>query len=100
MRAQSWVVLATNLQRDAEEESSKSWYKTGPPDVPVVSDVDPGTVLPLSRYSNVVLNMKPTNQVFLYVRPDDAERSNQIVRGVLENERTRQGSFGFTPGTS
>ncbi|HWO33014.1 MAG TPA: HD domain-containing protein [Candidatus Acidoferrum sp.] len=84
----------------AEEESSKSWYKTGPPDVPVVSDVDPGTVLPLSTYSNVVLNMKPTNQVFLYVRPDHAERSNEIVRGVLENERTRQGSLGFTPGIS
>jgi uncharacterized protein len=81
----------------AEEESSKSWYKTGPPDVPVVSDVDPGTVLPLSKYSNVVLNMKPSNQVFVYVRPEDAEKSNEIVRGVLADERNRQSSFGFTP---
>jgi HD superfamily phosphohydrolase len=84
----------------AEEESSKSWYKTGPPDIPVVSDVDSQTVLPLSRYSNVVLNMKPTNQMFLYVRPEDAEKANEIVKGVLENERTRQGSFGFNGSSS
>ncbi|MFI5421489.1 MAG: HD domain-containing protein [Nitrososphaerales archaeon] len=81
----------------AEEESSKSWYKTGAPDIPVVNDIDPGTVLPLSRYSNVVLNMKPTNQVFLYVRPEQSEKAGEIVKGVLEHERTRQGSFGFNP---
>lgn len=79
----------------AEEESSKSWYKTGKPDIPVVSDVDPGTVLPLSKYSPVVLNMRPINQVLLYVRPEVADKANEIVRGVLENERTKQGTFGF-----
>jgi HD superfamily phosphohydrolase len=84
----------------AEEESSKSWYKTGRPDIPVVSNVDPGTVLPLSKYSHVVLNMKPTNQVLLYVRPEMAEKANEIVTGVLENERNKQGTFGFTSGTS
>jgi HD superfamily phosphohydrolase len=84
----------------AEEESSKSWYKTGKPDIPVVSNVDPGTVLPLSKYSHVVLNMKPTNQILLYVRPEQAEKANEIVRGVLEHERNKQGTLGFTLGTS
>jgi HD superfamily phosphohydrolase len=83
----------------AEEESSKSWYKTGKPDIPVVSNVDPGTVLPLSKYSPVVLNMKPINQVLLYVRPELAEKANEIVRGVLEHERNKQGTFGFATGT-
>ncbi|MGA8433172.1 MAG: HD domain-containing protein [Candidatus Sulfotelmatobacter sp.] len=81
----------------AEEESSKSWYKTGPTDIPVVNNIDPGTVLPLSKYSHVVLNVKPINQVFLYVRPETAETANAIVRGVLENERNRQGTLGFAP---
>jgi hypothetical protein len=84
----------------AEEESSKSWYKTGRPDIPVVSNVDPGTVLPLSRYSSVVLNMKPSNQVLLYVRPEFAEKANELVRRVLENERNKQGTLGFTSGAS
>jgi len=84
----------------AEEESAKSWYKTGQPDIPVVSNVDPGTVLPLSRYSNVVANMKPNNQVLLYVRAEQSEKANAIVRGVLENERNQQGSFEFASGTS
>jgi HD superfamily phosphohydrolase len=84
----------------SEAESSKSWYKTGMPDIPVVSNVDPGTVLPLSKYSPVVLNMKPANQVLLYVKPDLAERANEIVRGVLEYERNKQGTLGFTSGVS
>ena len=84
----------------AEEESAKSWYKTGRPDIPVVSNVDPGTVLPLSRYSHVVLNMKANNRVLLYVRPDQSEKANEMVRGVLEHERNQQGTFGFDSGTS
>jgi hypothetical protein len=95
--------LVENIKKElgglvvAEEESSKSWYKTGTTDIPVVSNVDPGTVLPLSKYSHVVLNIKPINQVLLYVRPDAADDANKIVRGVLENERNRQGTLGFTP---
>jgi HD superfamily phosphohydrolase len=95
------LTLVENIKKElgdlvvAEEESAKSWYKTGRPDIPVVSNVDSGTVLPLSRYSHVVLNMKPNNQVLLYVRPDEAEKANEIVRRVLEHERNRQGTFGF-----
>jgi hypothetical protein len=84
----------------AAEESKKSWYNTGQPDIPVISNVDPGTVLPLSRFSNVVLNMKPNNQILLYVRPEDAEQANATAREVLSNARNRQGSFGFVPSTS
>jgi uncharacterized protein len=78
-----------------EEEAGKSWYKTGRPDIPVVSSVDPNTVQPLSKLSNVVLNMRANNQVLLYVRPEEAEKANQIVRGALEHERNLQSSFGF-----
>jgi HD superfamily phosphohydrolase len=81
-------------------EISKSWYKTGRPDIPVVSSVDSGTVLPLSKYSPVVLNMKPANQVLLYVRPEQAEKANEVVRRVLEHERNKQGTLGFASGTS
>ena len=102
-RQKAISVLSTIIKKElgglvvAEEESSKSWYKTGTTDIPVVSNVDPGTVLPLSKYSHVVLNIKPINQVLLYVRPDAADDANKIVRGVLENERNRQGTLGFTP---
>jgi hypothetical protein len=100
------LCLVENIKKElgdlvvAEEESAKSWYKTGRPDIPVVSDVDPGTVLPLSKYSHVVLNMKANNQILLYVRPELAEKANDIVRGVLEHERNQQGTFGFASGTS
>ena len=82
------------------EEASKSWYKTGLPDIPVVSDVDPTLVQPLSKFSNVVRSMKANNQISLYVRPEDAGRANAIVRQEVENERTRQGTLKFDSGVS
>lgn len=81
-----------------EQEAAKSWYKTGLPDIPIIDDFDPKTVQPLSRFSNVVKNMKANNQILLYVRPEDADRANEIVREVAENERNRQGSLGFDSG--
>jgi len=84
----------------AEEEAGKSWYKTGWPDIQVVSSVDPTIVHPLSRYSNVVRNMKSNNQVLLYVKPESAEKANEIVRKVEEYERNRQGSLGFDSSSS
>ena len=84
----------------AEAEAAGNWYKTGPPDIPVVSSVDPKTVLPLSKFSNVMLNMTANNQVLLYVKPEDAETANKIVREVADHERNRQGAFGFTASTS
>ncbi|MGO9318695.1 MAG: HD domain-containing protein [Terracidiphilus sp.] len=82
------------------EEASKSWYKTGPPDIPVVSELDPTLVQPLSKFSNVVRSMKSNNQILLYVRPENAERANTIVRQEVENERTRQGTLKFDPSVS
>ena len=79
----------------AEEDAAKSWYKMGPPDIPVIGDFDPNTVYPLSKFSNVVSNMKANNQVLLYVKPEDADRANEIVREVTEHERNVQSSFGF-----
>lgn len=84
----------------AVEESKKNWYNTGRPDIPVVSDVDPSTVLPLSKYSNVVFSMKPINQILLYVAPENSEAANARVKEVLEDERNRQGSLGFSPSIS
>jgi hypothetical protein len=67
----------------------KSWYKTGTPDIPVVDDIDEKSVSPLSEKSNVVANLKANNQVFLYVRPQDAEEGRRIVNEVRENARPK-----------
>jgi len=82
----------------ATEEASKSWYKTGVADIPVVSDFDPGLVQPLSWYSNVVRSMKANNQVLLYVRSEDSEKARSIVREEVESEQSRQGTLGFDSG--
>lgn len=82
----------------ATEEASKNWYKTGATDIPIVSDMDPTLVQPLSRFSNVVRNMKANNQVLVYVRPEHSEQANEIVRKEVENERTRQGTLEFDSG--
>jgi hypothetical protein len=44
--------------------------------------------------------MKANNQVLLYVKPEDADRANEIVREVTERERNIQSSFGFDAGAS
>jgi HD superfamily phosphohydrolase len=81
-----------------EQEAAKSWYKTGSTDIPIVDDLDPMTVQPLSQFSNVVKNMRANNQVLLYVRPEDADKANEIVREVADSERNKQGALGFDPG--
>jgi len=72
----------------AEESASKSWYKTGVPDIPVVSDIDQKTVQPLSEHSNVVANLRGNNQVFLYVRPEDFSSSKSAVEEVMAHGRS------------
>ena len=84
----------------AEEDAAKSWYKLGVPDIPVVSDFDAKSVYPLSKFSNVVSNMRANNQVLLYVKPEDADKAREIVREVAEHERNLQSSFGFASGIS
>ena len=82
----------------AVEDASKNWYKMGSTDIPVVSDIDPESVRPLSWYSNLVRSMKANNQVLLYVRPEDSDEARRIVREEGENERARQGAAGVDPG--
>jgi uncharacterized protein len=82
------------------EEATKSWYKTGPLDIPIVNDVDPTIVKPLSEHSSVVRNMKASNQAMLYVSLEDAEEANKIVREEVENDRSRQGTPKFDPNAS
>jgi len=67
----------------AEEPAGKSWYKTGPLDIPVLRDIGKDLVGPLSIHSSVVANMRPNNQVFLYVRPEDVPKAKQIADQVL-----------------
>ncbi len=71
----------------AEELASKSWYKTGMPDIPVVSDID-NKMRPLSKYSSVVANLRANNQTFLYVRSEDVPECKQIVGEVMKNVRS------------
>ena len=73
----------------ATEPASKSWYKTGTPDIPVVNDIDEKTVSPLSEKSNVVANLRANNQVFLYVRPQDVAEGKKIVNEVVDNARPK-----------
>ncbi len=71
-----------------EEPASKNWYKTGTPDIPVISDIDEKTVRPLSQHSNVVANLKANNQVFLYVKPEDVTKCRKIVSEVMGHARS------------
>jgi HD superfamily phosphohydrolase len=72
----------------AEEPAAKSWYKTGRPDIPVVSDISEREVLPLSKYSGVVENLKGNSQVLLYSRPEDATVANKIIGEVTAQWQT------------
>jgi uncharacterized protein len=69
----------------AEETASKSWYKTGTPDIPVVDDHNLKDVRPLSKYSSVVRGLKANNQVFLYVEPEKFESAESCIRKVTAN---------------
>lgn len=72
----------------AEEPASKSWYKTGPTDIPVVDELDEKSVKPLSDYSDVVKNLHTSNQVLLYSRPEDVPEARKIVQEVLDHDRS------------
>ncbi len=69
----------------AEEPASKSWYKAGRLEVPVVSNLDIKNVKPLSRYSKVVSNLKANNQTFVYVKPEDIAKSKVALRKVIRH---------------
>ena len=66
----------------AEESASKSWYKTGTPDIRVVSESK--SPLPLSKYSTVLANLKANNQVLLYVSPENLNEAKQKLQEALK----------------
>ena len=68
----------------AEESAEKSWYKTGPSDISVLSSVRHPSVLPLSKYSKMIENMKGSNQVLLYVDSARKVEGKQRIREALE----------------
>jgi uncharacterized protein len=71
----------------AEESASKSWYKTGTPDIRVMTE-NKGP-RPLSMFSTVLENLKANNQVLLYSRPECADEARKKVSEVLKkDERT------------
>jgi HD superfamily phosphohydrolase len=70
-----------------EEHASKSWYKTGPSDIPVVGEVEPGAVRPLSAFSSVVRNLAANNQVILYAKPEQTDLARTRVKAVLSSFR-------------
>ena len=78
---------ALGLLLAAEASAGKSWYKSGPSDIPVVSEALEGQAIPLSLYSNVVGHLKPNAQVLLYVRPEDVEIARAKKREVLGEEK-------------
>jgi HD superfamily phosphohydrolase len=68
----------------AEGRAEKSWYKLGPPDIPVISDNPGGAVTPLSRYSEVVANLSPIGKVMLYSKTEDVDRARQCILNIPE----------------
>lgn len=71
----------------AEAPASKSWYKTGDPDIQVVREDSGGGVAPLSLYSNVVKNLSKNNQIRLYSKPEDSEIARTRVDGIVSKSR-------------
>ena len=59
-----------------------SWYKTGQPDIPVLSDLREAATAPLSSYSKVVGAMTPNNQVLLYVKPEQVAEAKARIRAA------------------
>jgi HD superfamily phosphohydrolase len=66
----------------AEIAAEKSWYKTGPADVQVLTEAPRLAVKPLSDYSSVVKNMQPVRQVRLYARPERRDEARSRLRDI------------------
>ncbi len=71
----------------AEQKAEKSWYKVGIPDIPVRSDNPSRPVRPLSAFSNMLAQLRPSRMVMLYCRKEDKERAREIVKKTLGGEQ-------------
>lgn len=63
----------------AEETAKTRWYKTGNPDILVVSDFGTPPVQPLSEYSMAIKGMKENDQVILYVDRASRPEAEQLL---------------------
>ena len=68
----------------AEESAAKSWYKTGDPDIQVLTDSASTPALPLSKYSSVVRNLAKNNQIKLFAKPEHVAKTKNIVETVRQ----------------
>lgn len=68
-----------------EVPSATSWYKTGEPDIPILTASPGGVVKPLSTLSPIIKELKraPHYQVRLYSLPERVAEARQAVEGVL-----------------
>ena len=67
----------------AEIPAEKSWYKTGPADVQILTETPKQQVKPLSDYSSVVKNIQAVREVRLYARPDHRDEARSRVRDII-----------------
>jgi HD superfamily phosphohydrolase len=72
---------------EAEALSEKSWYKTGQPDIPIVTNPPERTVKPLSTFSPIIEQLKraPHRQTYLYALPTKVEKAREITQSVLRS---------------
>jgi hypothetical protein len=70
-----------------EAVSEKSWYKTGQPDIPIVTNPPESTVKPLSTFSPIIEQLKraPHRQTYLYALPEKADEARQNVEPFLRS---------------
>lgn len=67
----------------ADEPASKSWYKKGIADIPILSEIRQNQVLPLSQYSKAIERMQANNQTLVYVRPEQREEAKKRIERLL-----------------
>jgi HD superfamily phosphohydrolase len=61
----------------AEQLAQTSTYKTGVPDIPVVSHNPDETIKPLSEVSSLVRGLQPVGKVMLYCRKEDVAEAKK-----------------------
>lgn len=67
---------------EKEMNASGSWYKTGPRDIDVIDESD-GRIRPLSHYSKVVEHLEPSEQVLLYVAPENVDAARKAISEAI-----------------
>jgi hypothetical protein len=74
----------------AEQPAEKSWYKTDRADIPIQTEDLSRRVVPLSQYSSVAANIKPSRQTLLYVKPEDADKARVQLQRLYTGKGKRR----------